>query len=111
LEAWTQTLLTNLEDPTTRESLALLKGEPKKLVDRFLKERELPAKPSQTFIAALQEALSGLAKVVMKAVNLRAALLADGSPATPAEMKKRFNDYLDEQTKGKDPNKVRIVLE
>jgi len=47
----------------------------------------------------------------MKAVNLRAALLADGSPATPAEMKKRFNDYLDEQTKGKDPNKVRIVLE
>ncbi|MBM4084361.1 MAG: ATP-binding protein, partial [Planctomycetes bacterium] len=111
LEAWTQTLLTNLEDPTTRESLALLKGEPKKLVDRFLKERELPAKPSQTFIAALQEALSGLAKVVMKAGNLRAALLADGSPATPAEMKKRFNDYLDEQTKGKDPNKVRIVLE
>jgi len=26
-------------------------------------------------------------------------------------MKKRFDDYIDEITKGKEPNKVRIVLE
>jgi hypothetical protein len=38
-------------------------------------------------------------------------LLSGGSPATPAEMKKRFEDYLDELTKGKEPGKVRIVLE
>ena len=41
----------------------------------------------------------------------RAALLTGGSPATPAEMKKRFDTYLDELTKGKEPGKVRIVLE
>jgi hypothetical protein len=28
-----------------------------------------------------------------------------------AEMKKRFEDYLDQLTKGKEPGKVRIVLE
>jgi len=34
-----------------------------------------------------------------------------GSPATPAEMKKRFEEYLDELTRGHEPGKVRIVLE
>jgi len=34
-----------------------------------------------------------------------------GSPATPAEMRKRFEEYLDHLTKGRDPGKVRIVLE
>ena len=34
-----------------------------------------------------------------------------GGPATPAEMRKRFEEYLDRLTKGKDPAKVRIVME
>jgi hypothetical protein len=37
--------------------------------------------------------------------------MAGGSPAAPAEMKKRFEEYLDGLTKGKEPGKVRIVLE
>jgi hypothetical protein len=49
--------------------------------------------------------------VTVKTDNLRTALLAGGSPVTPAEMKKRFEGYLDELTKGKEPGKVRIVLE
>jgi hypothetical protein len=39
------------------------------------------------------------------------ALLSGGSPVTTAEMKKRFEEYLGELTKGKEPGKVRIVLE
>ena len=42
---------------------------------------------------------------------MRTALLSGGSPVAPAEMKKRFEEYLDELTKGNDPGKVRIVLE
>ena len=37
--------------------------------------------------------------------------LSGGSPVTPAEMRKRFEEYLDQLTKGKEPGKVRIVLE
>jgi hypothetical protein len=111
LAAWTQTLLANLEDPTTRENLSLLKPEPKKQVDSFMKNGELPDALEQDFIQALQEVLSGLVKVVVKAEDLRAALLAGGSPASPAEMKKRFERYLDDLTKGKEPSKVRVVLE
>ncbi|MDH7577640.1 MAG: DUF6079 family protein [Bacillota bacterium] len=111
VENWTQTLLTNLEDPTTRANLDLLKPEPRKLVDGFIKKRSLPDDLDQDFIHALQEVLSGLLKVSVKTADLRAALLAGGSPVTPAEMKKRFEEYLDELTRGKEPGKVRIVLE
>ena len=108
---WTQTLLTNLEDPTTKGNLDLLKPEPKKLVNGFIKKRKLPDDLGQDFIHALSEALSGLQKVPVKIADLRTALLSGGSPVTPAEMKKRFEEYLDELTKGKEPGKVRIVLE
>jgi len=108
---WTRTLLTNLEDPTTKGNLDLLKPEPKKLVNGFIKKRELPDDLDQDFIHALSEALSGLQKVPVKTAELRAALLSGDSPATPAEMKKRFEEYLDELSKGKEPGKVRIVLE
>ena len=111
VENWTQTLLTNLEDPTTKGNLNLLKPGPRKLVDGFIKKRALPDEIDQAFIHALGEVLSGLQKVPVKIADLRAALLSGGSPATPAEMKKRFEDYLDKLTKGKEPGKVRIVLE
>jgi len=111
VDNWTQTLLANLEDPTTKGNLSLLKPEPRKLVDGFIKKRTLPHDLDQDFIHALQEVLSGLIKVSVKIGDLRNALLAGGSPATPAEMRKRFDEYLDGLTKGKEPNKVRIVLE
>ncbi len=108
---WNQTLLTNLEDPTTKGNLNLLKSEPKKLVNGFIKKRSLPNKLDQNFIHALSEVLSGLQKVPIKTADLRAALLSGGSPVTPVEMKQRFEDYLDQLTKGKEPGKVRIILE
>ncbi len=111
VENWTQTLLANLEDPTTKGALSLLKPESLKLVDGFIKKRTLPDDLDQDFILALKEILSGLTPVPIKIAALRSALLAGGSPATPAEMRKRFEDYLDQLTKGKEPGKVRIVLE
>lgn len=110
-ENWTQTLLTNLEDPTTKGNLSLLKPGPRKLVDSFIKTRTLPNGMDQDFIHALQEVLSGLTKVSVKIADLRDALLSGGSPVTPAEMEKRFDEYLNQLTKGKEPGKVRIVLE
>jgi Family of unknown function (DUF6079) len=111
VQNWTQTLLANLEDPTTKGNLSLLKPGPCKLVDGFIKKRTLPDDLGQDFIHALQEVLSGLTKVSVMIADLRDALLAGGSPATPAEMRKRFDEYLDQLTKGKEPGKVRIVLE
>jgi hypothetical protein len=73
--------------------------------------QRLPDRLSQSFIQALQEALSGLVRVAIKTDDLRAALLAGGTPATPTELTKRFEEFLNSSTRGKDKSKVRIVLE
>ncbi|MEH2331136.1 DUF6079 family protein [Nostoc sp.] len=111
LANWTQTLLANLEDPTTRENLNLLKTEQRQLVDEFLASRILPNPLTNEFIHAVKEVLSGLAKVVVKTQDLQKVLLAGGSPCTVQEMKKRFDDYLNDLARGKDLSKVRIVVE
>jgi len=111
VQNWTQTLLTNLADPTTKGALNLLKLDARKLVEGFIKKQVLPDNLDQDFIRALQEVLSGLTKVSVAITDLRNALLSGGSPVTPAEMRKRFEEYLDKLIKGKEPGKVRIVLE
>ena len=49
--------------------------------------------------------------MTFNAADLENALQATDGPATPAEMKQRFEDYIDSLTMGKDPTKVRIILE
>lgn len=113
LSKWTETLLTNLEDPTIKDNLVLLKSKERKLVDAFIKKRILPhdVLDDVNFINTLKEVLSGLVKISVKIDDLRAALLSGGSPATLEEMKNRFEEYLTELIKGKESGKVRIVLE
>ena len=111
LADWTRTLVVNLDDPATRENLSLLQPERAKRVNAFVAEGELPDPLEPEFVEALQEVLSGLVKVVVASEDLKAALLAGGSPASPAEMKKRFEGYLDGLAKGEEPARVRVVLE
>ncbi len=111
LAEWSNTLLDNLKNPTTRASVELLPAKRRKLIEAFVSAAELPDDLKQDFIQALQEVLSGLSKVVLKLDDLRAALLEGGMPAPPAEIKKRMEEFLANLTKGKDATKVRIVLE
>ena len=111
LAAWTRTLLDNLGAPATRENLSLLKPERRERIDAFVERGELPDPLERGFIEALREVLSGLVKVVVKTGDVKAALLAGGSPASPAEMKQRFERYLDDLAKGEEPDKVRLALE
>jgi hypothetical protein len=55
--------------------------------------------------------LSGLIKVAVRSQDLQKALQLDQGPTTPIEMKKRFEEYIDKLTQGKDQAKVRIVVE
>ena len=100
-----------LDDPATRGKLDLLQPDQRAPVQVFMASRLLPAQPGRDFIDAVAQVLSGLSKVIVTADDLRRALFPGGSPATPRELKKRFGDYLDEQAKGLDEAKVRIVIE
>ena len=58
----------------------------------------------------LKTILAGLQKVSVKKADLL-KIVSDLGPSTPNEIKQAVSDYVDSLTKGKDQNKVRIVLE
>ena len=108
---WTQTLLNNLDDPIISPQLALLDSGEGRLVSAFIESRTLPEDLDHGFVHGVRTLLAGLAKVVIATQDLRGALISGGSPATIDEITARFEDYLSERAKGKDRDKVRIVLE
>ena len=89
----------------------LLEPAAKALVDRFVASGRLAQDPKQELIDALAEALAGLEKVSVRPTELCAALAPEGAPSTPSDMVKRLAGWLEEQIGGRDPGKVRIVLE
>ncbi len=108
--AWTQALLNDLNDPVTQSIFDLLKSVQKKMLQDFTKSKGLPDEISKDFLEALQQALSGLTKIEFDLQGLKSALFPDGSPATPEEVRKRMNEFIDKLLKGRDASKVRIVI-
>ena len=108
---WIFTILNNLEDPITKTNMDLLKIDDREPLETFIQSRELPVPLNSNFVHALRESLSGLVKVIINAQEIEKALQVTDGPATPSEMKKRFESYIDQITRGKDPTKVRLVVE
>ncbi|MCZ8259129.1 MAG: DUF6079 family protein [Beijerinckiaceae bacterium] len=111
LGGWQQTLLDNLEDPIIQSNFDLLRPAAKTLVDGFVKSKALPDPVPPDFVSAVQEALSGLEKIGISSDDIKKALLQGGSPASPDELRKRFESLLNDRCKGKDTNKLRFVVE
>ena len=111
LNNWTQTLLNNIKDPTNKNNLNLLKPESRKRINDFIEKQILPDDIDSEFVKIINEVFSGLVKVTLNITELKNALVSGGSPATPDEMRQRFENYLNEVIQGRDPKKVRIVLE
>jgi len=111
LEGWVQTLVDNLEDPIIQSNFELLKESSRKIVTGLAETKTLPEFITPEFIAAVQEALSGLEKINVTGEDIRKALLQGGSPATPDDLRKRFETFLNERCKGKDTTKLRFVVE
>ena len=111
LQGWQQTLIDNLEDPIIQGNFELLKSSQRELIKRFLASKDLPDPVTPEFVAAVQEALSGLEKIVVTGDDIKKALLTGGSPATPEDLRKRFETFLNERCKGKDAGKLRFVIE
>ena len=81
------------------------------MIKTFLAKIELPDPLTNDFIDALSEVLSGLIKLTINIKDIHKALRLTGGPATFDELKKRFDDYVSNLAKGKDSDKVRIIIE
>jgi len=110
LDGWQQTLLDNLDDPTVQANLDLLKASARELIKKFVASKKLADPITPDFVSAVQEALSGLEKIDLSGDDIRSALLQGGSPASPDDLRKRFETLLNERCKGKDASKLRFVV-
>jgi hypothetical protein len=88
----------------------LLHDDDKKIIQVFIDSKKLPEPVDSNFVQTLKTVLAGLQKVPVKKTDLLEIVSSVG-PSTPDEFKRAISDYVDSLTKGKDPSKVRIVLE
>ena len=109
---WTQTLLSDLADPTVAEGIDLIDSAPaKKAVKEFVKSKELPEPLNNNFLKAMQEVLSGLQPVTISKDAVHAVLVKGGVPCTVKDLEERFDGFVRELVKGKDASKIRVVVE
>jgi len=106
-----KSLADNLTDPTVKGAVDLLEERKKKIVQKLAEKNQLPDEITDEFIQSLNEVLSGLEKAEIKIEELVEYLQKGGLPCTQEELQNRFNQYLEEKTKGKTKSKVRFVLE
>jgi len=108
--AWTNALLNEFDDPVTQDNLKLIDAKARKQLEAFMADKELPVDLDADFIKAVQQALSGLSRVVVSPKAIEAALFPSGAATTIDDFKERFATYLDGLVKGQDRGKVRLVL-
>ena len=71
----------------------------------------LPEKVGWGFVQTVKEALTGLERVAVPPEDILMALTQGGMPCTVQDLLSRFRSFVEERIEGKDPNKVRIVVE
>jgi len=111
LENWVKTLLENLDDPTAVKSVSLLPDGQKSAVNAFLKNKALPDTISNELVQGIQQALSGLVAISVRPAELLDALSDGGAPCTVGQIQSRFEDFVTNLTRGKEPAKVRLVID
>ena len=111
ISSWTDMLIQNLKDEHIQESIALLSNDDRAILDEFVRSNELPDKVDGNFVNILSQVLAGLIKVTISLEEIRAEIRKAGGSLTPDELKRILDNYVDSLTQGKDPQRVRIVLE
>jgi hypothetical protein len=107
---WTHTLIQNLTETNVKKNFSLLNDKQEKLLNNFIQNKELPENIEDDFVETIKEVLSGLEKLEIKIEDLKNAMTDSGTPCKPEEFKDRFDKYLATKMKGKDPEKIRIIL-
>ena len=109
LGEWSQTLYNTLSDPLLSVQMTYLKPQQRTVIDQFLKTKKLPEKVDNFFVDAVSALLEGFEPVAISADEFIDKLDALG-PCDIDAFKNKINELLKDYTKGKDAEKLRIVI-
>lgn len=109
LEEWKNQLIKALDDAIVYENIKYLKPDEKREIEEFLSKKELPSKISTAFVNAVNSLMEGFEKVELNFDAVKQEISSKG-PMTVDELKAAFDEYLKSLTKGKEKEKVRILI-
>lgn len=106
---WTKMLLDTLSDPIILDQKKFLKAQEAKAIDDFVSSGVLPKKVDAFFVNSINALLKGFEPVVIEMEDLMRQL-EELPPMDESSFKAKINDIVAKYTKGKDTNKLRIVV-
>lgn len=109
-EEWTNILINSLEDPLILDNKKLLTKEQQEVIDKVISKKSLPENIDTFFVQTFNTLFSELDKVTIDIDELEKIILSMG-PCTVLELKSRLNSFVDNIAKGKDVEKLRIIMQ
>lgn len=109
LTNWTETLLTNFNDPTVKENITLLKPEQQQLVKALIENQAFSLPLDIRLIQAINDLLKGIHKVELSISDIE-EMMANGHPLAVDELRKRFEELITKTVGNTPTNQVRIML-
>lgn len=109
IEEWTKTLINTVTDPTLAEQKQYLNQQQRQVINGFINTKHLPEKIDQFFIAAIKDLLQGFDPVAIEADELIDKLGVLG-PCDIDTFQRKLKDILDGYIRGKDKEKIRIII-
>lgn len=109
LNNWTNTFLNNFNDSVVKENIALLRPEQQELVQQFITQQSFTMPIDLRLIQAINDLLKGINKVEITLDQIT-SMMANGSPLTVEELRKRFETMIQETVGNQPANRIRVML-
>jgi hypothetical protein len=109
LAEWKQTLLNTISDPIVASQKEYLSADQQKTIDDFISSDTLPIRVDEFFVKSICALLKGFEPVVIHTEDLMQKLDELG-PCDVDTFKAKVSDIVESYIKGKDTNKLRIVV-
>lgn len=108
-DEWVRTLLDALREPDVQEQVALLPAPAREAVSAFVSSGELPDPVTDDFVRALNQVFERFEVRRVRPDEVWGALFPERVPATPQEVRERFERFVGALSAGVPEERVRIV--
>src|SRR5690606_4438415 len=109
LNTWTETLLTNFNDPMVQEGISLLREDQRQLVNDFINKKQFDLPINIDLLEIINDLLKGIHKEEIDVEQL-IKMMGDGNPLTISEARRNFEMLMKAIVGNNQPERVRFIV-